>query len=63
MAEDDKKLLELTETVLKQHGYHVIPAENGEDAITKFIDYKDNIKLVILDTIMPKKSGKEAYDE
>ncbi|MGO9379525.1 MAG: PAS domain S-box protein [Dissulfurispiraceae bacterium] len=62
IAEDDDNLRELADIVLKQYGYQVILAENGEDAITKFITHKDEIKLVILDMIMPKKSGKEAYD-
>jgi PAS domain S-box-containing protein len=63
VAEDDDKLRELAKIVLKQHGYHVILAENGEDAVTQFIAHKDEIQLVLLDMIMPKKSGKEAYDE
>jgi DNA-binding NtrC family response regulator len=63
VAEDDKRIRELAEIILTQHGYHVILAENGEEAITRFIAHKDEIHLVILDVIMPKKSGKEVYDE
>ncbi|HAK59110.1 MAG TPA: hybrid sensor histidine kinase/response regulator, partial [Nitrospiraceae bacterium] len=44
-------------------GYSVISAEDGEDAIAKFTENRDKIQLVILDMIMPKKSGKEAYEE
>jgi PAS domain S-box-containing protein len=63
VAEDDDKLRELTEIVLKRYGYQVILAENGEDAISKFITHRDTIQLIILDMLMPKKSGKDAYDE
>jgi len=31
--------------------------------VKKFMDNKDNIHLLIIDLIMPKKGGKEAYDE
>jgi DNA-binding response OmpR family regulator len=63
VAEDDKKLRTLAEIILKQHGYHVILAEDGEDAISKFMTHKDEIHLVILDMIMPKKSGIQVDNE
>ena len=62
-AEDDAALRKLTRTVLEAYGYKVIIAEDGEDAVRKFMDNKDKIKLCVLDMIMPKKSGREAYDE
>jgi CheY-like chemotaxis protein len=36
---------------------------DGEDAINKFIGHKDDIRLCILDMIMPKKNGMEACKE
>lgn len=61
VTEDDEKLRRLSEIILKQQGYKVILAQNGEEAIEKFIENKDSIHLVLLDMIMPKKSGKEVY--
>ncbi len=63
VAEDDSKLRKLAEIVLKEYGYNVILAENGEDAVNKFVDNKDAVQLLLLDMIMPKKGGKEAYEE
>ncbi len=63
VAEDDQSLRHLFNTTLTQYGYKVIEAIDGEDAINKFIENKDEIKLVILDGIMPKKNGKEAFDK
>ncbi|MBF0501247.1 MAG: PAS domain S-box protein [Candidatus Riflebacteria bacterium] len=63
VAEDDAAIRGLSKTVLNQYGYNVIEAADGEDAIQQFIMHKDDIKLVILDGIMPNKSGKEVYDE
>ena len=63
VAEDDNALRRLFANVLEAYGYNVILAENGDVAIRKFIENKDKIQLVMLDMIMPKKSGKEAYDK
>jgi PAS domain S-box-containing protein len=62
VAEDDSTLRKLFSTVLQSYGYKVILAEDGEEAIKKFMDNKDKFQLVMLDMIMPKKNGKEAYD-
>ena len=63
VAEDDSAVRELFSTVLQAYGYKVILAEDGEEAIRKFMDNKDKIQLVMLDMIMPKISGKEAYNK
>jgi PAS domain S-box-containing protein len=62
VAEDDPALRKLDMTVLGEFGYNVITAEDGEDAIKKFMEHKDKIDMCILDMIMPKKSGKEVYE-
>ncbi|MEW6108119.1 MAG: PAS domain S-box protein [Nitrospirota bacterium] len=62
VAEDDETLRKLSRTVLQQFGYSVIDAVDGEDAVKKFIENKDEIKLLIFDVIMPKKNGNEAYE-
>jgi CheY-like chemotaxis protein len=63
LAEDSENVRGLMEAVLKGHGYTVITAVDGEDAVSKFQDNKDRVDLLFFDVIMPKKSGKEAYDE
>ncbi|MGC2061807.1 MAG: PAS domain S-box protein [Thermodesulfovibrionales bacterium] len=63
LAEDNEIVRNLTETVLKDFGYTVITAVNGEDAVRKYQENKDVIHLLLFDLIMPGKGGKEAYDE
>jgi two-component system, cell cycle sensor histidine kinase and response regulator CckA len=46
---------------LEKYGYKTIEATDGEDAIEKFTQHRD-IDLVILDSVMPKKNGREAYE-
>ncbi len=63
VAEDDASLRKLARLILESFGYHVIIAEDGEEAVAKYRENKDRIQLVILDLVMPKKNGKEAYEE
>jgi PAS domain S-box-containing protein len=63
VAEDDASVRNLTKSVLQGFGYTVIEASDGEEAIHKFMQCKEAIQLLILDVIMPKKNGREAYDE
>ncbi len=63
LAEDDIAVRNLTQTILAEYGYTVIEAVDGEDAVRKFKDHASTIDLLLFDVIMPKLSGKEAYDE
>lgn len=63
IAEDDEAARELTKTVLQEFGYTVIEAKNGEDAVEKFMANKSRIDLLVLDVIMPKKNGPDAFNE
>ncbi|MGO9377341.1 MAG: PAS domain S-box protein [Dissulfurispiraceae bacterium] len=62
MAEDDPALRELSKIMLESFGYKVILAEDGQDAVSKFADHHEEIGLVILDMMMPKMTGMEAYE-
>ncbi|HXW68662.1 MAG TPA: response regulator, partial [Dissulfurispiraceae bacterium] len=63
IAEDDDMFRNSAAGVLRSHGYNVIEAVDGQDAIARFIDNRDSIRLVVLDGIMPKISGKDAWEE
>ncbi|HEX2768581.1 MAG TPA: response regulator, partial [Geobacteraceae bacterium] len=52
----------LLRVVLESFGYCVVTAEDGEDALEKFMENRDEIQLVILDMIMPKRNGKEVSE-
>ncbi len=63
LVEDEASLRQATRSILQEFGYRVIEAEDGNDAVNKFAEHKAEIKLVLMDVIMPGKSGKEAYQE
>jgi PAS domain S-box-containing protein len=63
IAEDDEYLRKLDQAVLEDYGYRVVVARDGEEAVRLFRDKRADIRLLLLDVIMPKKNGKDAYDE
>jgi signal transduction histidine kinase len=63
LAEDDESVRGLISMVLKQHGYTVIEAVNGADAVNRFMENRETIHLFVSDLIMPKMNGNEAYEE
>ena len=57
MVDDDKNTRMYFEAVLKNNGYTVTVAKNGEDALDAMD--KEHIDLVVLDIMMPKMDGYE----
>lgn len=62
-AEDDEDVRLSIAISLKRYGYSIISAVDGEDAVKKFIENKDEVDLLLFDLIMPGKDGIEAYEE
>jgi len=61
-AEDDESVRTLALGVLEAHGYHIIAACDGDEALQLFKAHYHEIGLVLLDVVMPKRSGREVYD-
>ena len=60
-AEDDDLVCRLTERILKLSGYEVLVAKDGESAVALFNANASRISAVLLDVIMPRMNGFEAY--
>jgi len=61
LAEDEESIRALVERTLTELGYNVLVARNGEEAIEIFRQNKE-IALAVLDVVMPRKGGKEAFE-
>jgi CheY-like chemotaxis protein len=61
VAEDEALIRELLKETLSDLGYTVLLADNGADALALFSKDPVAIDLVILDVVMPKLSGPEAF--
>ncbi len=55
VIDDDKHIVTLIKTMLKEKGYGVISAYNGEDGVMKAI--KEKPDLIILDKVLPNIDG------
>ncbi|MCP4723802.1 MAG: response regulator, partial [bacterium] len=63
IIDDEKNVRQYTEAMLRRMGYEVILAEDGSEGVKIYKKNKDIIDLVLLDMIMPVKSGKETLAE
>lgn len=62
IAEDNAAVRSLMREVLSQYGYFIVEAVDGTDAIEQF-NRSGEIDLLILDSVMPGKNGREVYNE
>ncbi|MFQ3574433.1 MAG: response regulator [Thermodesulfovibrionales bacterium] len=60
IADDDEYVRGFLESFLRSHGYNVISAKDGQEALQRFLEHKDSINLCIFDMRMPIIDGKEA---
>jgi CheY-like chemotaxis protein len=63
LAEDDPAVRSMTRSVLEESGYTVIEAADGRDAVEKLEKNRGRLDLLIVDVVMPKKNGKEVFEE
>ncbi len=61
MCEDEIQVRELATLMLTEAGYQVLTAEDGEKAEIMYERNKEQIDLILLDVIMPKKSGRQVF--
>jgi PAS domain S-box-containing protein len=62
VAEDNETVRDLVVKLLTDYGYMTIEAVDGGDAIEQFRK-ADKIDLLILDSVMPIRNGREVYNE
>lgn len=63
IVDGDPSVRKALSMLLSLKGYRLLLAEDGEEGIRIFSANHDEIKLVMTDTIMPKKNGREMYLE
>lgn len=59
LVEDEEGVRSLAQSILEQHGYHVLAARDGVQALQIAIDYSGPIDLLLTDVVMPGLSGPE----
>lgn len=59
LAEDDGLVRTLVRDILNRFGYRVIEAADGREAMALFHWHRQDINLVVLDCVLPRKNGLE----
>ncbi len=60
LADDEKLVCEVSLGLLEAMGYRVLIATNGEEAVRLFGEHQSEIRLAILDVVMPQLGGVDA---
>lgn len=63
LAEDADGVRNLVCLTLQHHGYHVLTARSGEEALQVSKEHPGSIPLLITDVIMPGMTGRELADQ
>jgi CheY-like chemotaxis protein len=61
VVDDEMLVRELARDILKRHGFTVLMASGGEDAVERYRQNRDQIAAVVLDILMPDVDGVEAF--
>ena len=63
LAEDDDMVRRLAKATLERQGYTVIATKDGAEAVEFFQRTPGEIDLLLLDVVMPRMGGREAYEQ
>jgi two-component system cell cycle sensor histidine kinase/response regulator CckA len=57
LVDDEVGVREVARHALEGHGYCVVTAANGEEAISRFVERREEVRLVVTDIMMPVMDG------
>ena len=57
VVDDEESIVQITRTILEKHGYRVVTAADGTDALAVFAMQMSEIKVVLADVMMPFMDG------
>ena len=63
VAEDQAEVRSVVRSILTRHGYTVLEAAHGAEALRILREHAGPIHLVLTDVVMPSVSGRELVDE
>ena len=61
LAEDEEVLREFANLILRKHGFHVLTARDGVEALKIAEQYNGELDLLFTDVVMPRMGGTDLY--
>ena len=61
VVDDEDSVRKLIEKTLRRHGYQVLSAASGPEAVRLAEQFSGHIDLALIDVVMPELSGRETY--
>ena len=59
LVDDERAVRHATRLILERHGYRVVEARDGEDALDRFQQHGSDVALAVVDLLMPRMDGVE----
>jgi len=59
LVEDERMVLEVTRRILEAHGYRVLTASGGSEALARLEGHTGDVHLLLADVVMPGMDGQE----
>lgn len=63
VVEDNAMLRDMTEQILRRHGYTVMVADSGNACLQALAAYGEPVHLLLTDVVMPGMNGRELYGQ
>ncbi|WP_371418172.1 PAS domain S-box protein [Anabaena sp. UHCC 0253] len=60
IVDDEMQICEVTKTILENYNYQTLTAKNGMEAIALYAQHQEQIKVVLMDMMMPEMDGTAA---
>ena len=61
VVDDDETVRRVARSILERHGFTVVTANDGVEAVEAVVESPERFSLVLLDMTMPRMSGDEAF--
>ena len=62
VVDDEALIRDITKITLEKYAYRVLTADDGIDALAKYAQYPQQIRLVLIDVMMPEMNGTKAIE-